>query len=273
MNIRRAVAITESQLDDYRVATIRDATQLLQWLARYHRHETRCVERIPDGPAVLVGNHNGGLSLVDGLFLVKWYQHTNFTQRVYALGHDLMFRGGFLTRRAGEIGILRATRENARTVLGAGHKLLIFPGSDREAMRPFRARDRVDLGGKRGWAEIAVDNNVPVIPITNAGGHEALIVLRQGRRIARALGMDRWARLQSFPILLAMPWGLLAGPTAALPYLPLPAKVTVEIGEPIDPAWWSESESPVDILYDRVQSTLQETLHRLYRERRFPILG
>ena len=58
-------------------------------LARYHRLEVRGLDNIPlDGPALLVGNHNGGLNPVDGLWLVHYYRSCGYDRPIYILAHD-----------------------------------------------------------------------------------------------------------------------------------------------------------------------------------------
>jgi len=238
-------------------------------LARYHRLEVRGLGRIPEGPAVLVGNHNGGFNPVDGLFLIHYYRQLGYDKPVYILAHDILFKHPKVAAVLHSVGILPATRKMARRVLEQGHKLLVFPGGDIENMRPYQDRRKVVLAGRKGFARIAREHGVPIVPIVSAGSHETLIVLSQGRRLAKALRLPRWARVHSLPIMLALPWGVLAGPTCALPYLPLPAKVTVEVGEAIASEYWDETEP----LSQRVQETMQGMLDHLYAERVLPIVG
>jgi len=267
----------ETELGELNAGIIRDAVDALSYLARYHRLEVRHLERVPDGPALLVGNHSAGLSIIDGLFLIEYYRQRGFDQPVFILAHDLVFHLEGLRRWMGAIGILRAGPNKAREVLRAGHKLLVFPGGDREALRPFRQRRRVDLAGRTGWARLAIEEQVPVVPVVSAGAHEALLVLTQGRALARLLGLQRWFRIDSFPAMLCLPWGLLVGPTCALPYLPLPTKVTVEIGAPIAPLTVSDATDDrkrvIAELYARMEEAMQATAHRLYDERRWPVIG
>lgn len=238
-------------------------------LARYHRLDVRGLEHVPDGPAVLVGNHNGGLNPVDGLFLVHYYRQRGYDQPVYILAHDILFKHPRVAEVLRSVGIVPARRETAQQVLEAGHKLLVFPGGDLETLRPYRDRAKVVLAGRTGFAKLALEHDVPIIPVVSAGSHETLIVLSQGRRIAEALRLPKWARLHSLPIMLAAPWGLLAGPTCALPYLPLPAKVTVQVGAGIE----ARASTTIETMYRRVEGTMQDMLEELYAERVLPIIG
>lgn len=238
-------------------------------LARYHRLDVLGLEHVPEGPAVLVANHNGGLNPVDGLFLVHYYRQRGYDDPIYILAHDILFKHPRMNALLRSVGIVPARRETARQVLEAGHKLLVFPGGDLETLRPYRDRAKVVLAGRTGFAKLALEHDVPIVPVVSAGSHETLIVLSQGRRIAKALRLPQWARLHSLPIMLAFPWGVLAGPTCALPYLPLPAKVTVRLGASIE----ARSGTTIDKMYRRVEGTMQDMLDELYAERVLPIVG
>ncbi len=253
--------------------TLARALDLFAPMSRYHRFEVSGLDHIPrHGPALLVGNHNGGLNPVDGLFLVEHYRQRGASDPVYVLAHDLLFRMPRLAAVLGKLGIVPAHPSTASSLLAAGHKVLVFPGGDLENMRPFSARKRINLAGRRGFLRIAAQTQSPIVPVVNCGGHETCVILSQGREFARALGLPHRARVHSVPIVLAAPWGILMGPTCALPYFPLPAKVNVEIGQPIAPP---PSDDPVVLSahYRDLEGRMQGTMDRLYAARRFPVFG
>lgn len=259
-----------------RASALASAVAGFDKLARYHRLEVRGLNRIPvDGPALLVGNHNGGLNPVDGLFLIDYYRTCGYQRPVYILAHDILFRVKKMAAVLESVGIIRARKGQARELLEAGHKVLVFPGGDVESMRPFRERRKIVLAERQGFIHLALRTGAPIVPVVSAGAHETMLVLSQGTRIARLFGLPKFARLSSLPLQLAAPWGLMWGPTCALPYLPLPAKITVQIGEPIavercdEPAVHERSPA----IYGHVHQTMQEILDELYSERLFPILG
>lgn len=137
---------------------------------------------------------------------------------VYVLAHEVFFEHQRLGPVLARLGVIRAAPAEAARALRAGAKVLVFPGSDTDSLRPWSARREVRFGGHEGFARLARETGVPVVPVVNAGAHECLVVLTQGRRIAEALGMPRWARYRSFPVALVLPWGLCVGPMAYLPY-------------------------------------------------------
>jgi hypothetical protein len=89
--------------------------------------------------------------------------------------------------------------------------------------------------------------------------------------MASTLGLDR-LKIKVFPI----HWHLPLGPVPAfIPSIPLPSKVTVELGRPLD---WShhspEAADDPEILqacYAEITGIMQETLDRLSRETPHPV--
>jgi hypothetical protein len=68
---------------------------------------------------------------------------------------------------------------------------------------------------------------------------------------------------------MAAPWGLDVGDL--LGHVPLPAKITIEVLEPIDVA--AAFGQDIDAAYNVVVDRMQAALDRLTAERRFPVLG
>jgi hypothetical protein len=64
------------------------------------------------------------------------------------------------------------------------------------------------------------------------GGQETALFLSQGEHLAHLAHLDRRFHLHVLPVSLALPWGLNVGD--ALGHIPLPAKITIEVLEPID---------------------------------------
>jgi 1-acyl-sn-glycerol-3-phosphate acyltransferase len=212
--------------------------RLLPVLERAARHYLRLeadgVGHLPPGPAMLVANHNGGIMGPDlGCTLPVLWRALGPAAPLYALAHDFVMRQltpvGRLLQR---LGAVRASRANAARVLAAGGKVLVYPGGDLEAYRSFRRRDEVAILPRTGFAEVAREAGVPIVPIVTWGAHRSAVILSEGRWIADRLAMSRWARLERFPIALALPWGLALGPW--LPYLPLPFQVRLRILPPMD---------------------------------------
>lgn len=241
----------------------------------WFRPDVSGMENVPlKGPALLVGNHNGGLVPIDSYFtgLAIW-DHFKGGRSMYSLVHDFVFEDPLLRRYALRLGMLRAGSDSARQVFRQGHALLVYPGSDLDTFRPFSQRDKVVLGGRTGFISLALRERVPIVPVVSAGTHEQLLVLTRGDRLARFLRMHARARTEVFPLILALPWGLTTG---FVPYLPLPAQTSIRFGEPIR---WpelgpqdAENKEVLERCYREVESKMQRMLDRLAADRRF-LLG
>jgi 1-acyl-sn-glycerol-3-phosphate acyltransferase len=241
-------------------------------LRRYFRGEVLHLSRLPKGPALLVGNHNAGITMFEP-FLLSMMLYESTKEAIGYLAHDLMLElpivGGFLKR----LGVIRAGHGPASSALDAGYKVMVFPGGNYEAFRPFSDRHRVDFNGRHGFARLALQKRVPIVPVLCLGGHETLFVLRRGSRIAKALGLKKLLRTDSFPIFFGLPWGIGIGPIF---HLPLPAKTIVEIGEPIHVSGYKDDAhldaSACHDLASRVVTALQQMMDRR-SEGRIPLFG
>jgi 1-acyl-sn-glycerol-3-phosphate acyltransferase len=157
---------------------------------------------------------------------------------------------------------VRASRDNALRVLAAGGQVLVYPGGDLEAYRHYRLRDRIVLGDRTGFVRVAQRAGVPIVPIVAQGAHRSAWIFTEGEAIARWIALHRWARLDRFPLALALPWGFAPGPW--IPYLPLPFRIRLRVLPPVaaDPA-----DDPVTIR-ENVRARMQTALDDLARQSR-----
>ena len=236
----------------------------------YFRGEVRGLEHIPSGPSLLVGNHSGGLMIADTfVFALGFYEHFGPERRFHQLAHDLAARNPMLglIRR---YGTLAASHDNARKAFAAGAPVLVYPGGDWETFRPSWHSDRIEFGGRQGWIRLALEEDVPIIPVVSMGGQETALFLTRGRRVAKALGMDR-LRVKVLPVSVGPPFGvnLLDLPGR----IPLPSKITVEVLPPIDVRERFGEEPDPDRVYEDVTGEMQDTLAELSDERTVPLVG
>jgi 1-acyl-sn-glycerol-3-phosphate acyltransferase len=238
----------------------------------YFRAEVRGLHNIPaDGPVLLVGNHSGGNVTPDTtVFTLAFVAYFGAERRFYQLAHNLVLSmpGLSFLRRYGTVA---ASPDNAEKALRSGAALLVYPGGDHEVHRPTWERHKVNFAGRRGFVRLALEHDVPVVPVVSIGGQETALFLTRGEALSRALMLDRLLRLKVLPISLALPWGLNVGDM--LGHVPLPSKITVEALPPIHLRDQFGPEPDVDEVYDHVTRTMQETLDALAAERRLPLIG
>jgi 1-acyl-sn-glycerol-3-phosphate acyltransferase len=260
--------VPSADLDERDPDYIRETLPGLWMLASlYFRAEVRGLQNIPEeGPVLLVGNHSGGNLTPDThVFTLAFSTYFGVERRFHQLAHNLVLSmpGLGLLRRYGTVA---ATPENAERALDVGAALLVYPGGDYEVHRPTWESARVDFGGRRGFIRLAKSKGVPLVPVVAIGGQETALFLSRGEGLARLLGLDRMFRLKVMPVSLALPWGLNVGDM--LGHIPLPAKITMQVLEPID-----VSDMDVDEAYELVVEQMQTALTGLDEERGLPVLG
>ena len=265
--------IPRADLDERDPEYIRSSLpRLWLWASFYFRARVRGMHRVPaEGPVLLVGNHSGGNVPADTfVFTLAFSAYFGAERRFYQLAHSLVMVWPFL-RFLRKYGTVAASRENARRALNAGAAVLVYPGGDYETHRPSWESHRVDFDRREGFIALALERDVPVVPVVSIGGQETALFLTRGERLARALRLDRAAHLHVLPISIALPWGLNVGDL--LGHVPLPAQITVQVLEPIRLRERFGNDPDLDEVYDHLIVLMQRALDDLADERRIPVLG
>src|SRR4051794_1122632 len=244
------------------------------WLlaSLYFRGEVRGLGNVPEqGPVLLVGNHSGGNLTPDtGVFTLAFNAYFGVERPFYQLAHNLVLSMPGLSFLR-KFGTVAASPENARRALDEGAALLVYPGGDYEVHRPVWERHRVDFNGRKGFIRLALEHNVPIVPVVAIGGQETSLFLSRGETLARLLMLDKLFRLKVLPISLSIPWGLNVGDM--LGHVPLPAKIVVEVLPAIHLRQEFGDKPDLDEVYDEVIARMQAALDALAAERRLPLIG
>lgn len=251
------------------------APVVLRWVSRYFRMTFEGLERVPAGPALVVLNHEAGITWLQALAMGALLREKFPGEPLHALAHDMMFwfppLKGFLV----SCGAVRATPANALQLLRQGGKVLVAPGGDKEAFRPYSKRYQVTLGGRKGFVKVAMEAGVPICPVVFTGGHESFVVLTSGEKLSKALRLKSVFRTDVMPLYAGLPWGLGLG---FMPHLPLPSRSTVDFLDPIGPAEFGGSLAAADpeavsSLFDAVVGKMQACMDQTSARRKWPVLG
>ena len=96
--------------------------------------------------------------------------------------------------------------------------------------QPTRGQNLINFEGRTGYARIAIETGVPIVPILSIGGQETQLFLTRGDRLAKRLGLH-WIRQDILPLSVGVPFGM----TVFFPAnMTLPAKIVDQVLEPID---------------------------------------
>jgi len=240
----------------------------------YFRPDVTGLENIPEaGPALLVGNHSGGTMIADTfVFAVEFYRRFGPERRFHQLAHDVAVGLPTIGTMIRRYGTLSASHDNARKAFHKGAPVLVYPGGDYESFRPSWHSDQIEFGGRTGFIELALDEQVPLVPVVAIGGQETGLFLTRGQRLARVLMLDRLLRIKVLPVVIGPPYGvsLLDLP---MPRIPLPAKITVKVLTPIDLRARFGEDPDRDEVYEEVTGEMQRALDELAEERDLPVIG
>lgn len=235
----------------------------------YFRSSVQGMERIPEGGALIVGNHSGGLMPMDVPIIAVSFAETFGADRpLYCLAHDMLFTGvaGPVMRK---FGFVNATREAAHEILTAGGVTIVFPGGDYDTFRPTLKANVVDFNGRTGYVRTALRAGVPIVPVVSIGGQETQFFLSRGEWIGRHSPLRRLMRTDLFPIGFGFPFGLVPAPLN----LPLPTKISTRVLEPIDIEAEFGPDPDLAEVDQVVRERMQDALAEMAGQRRFPVLG
>src|SRR4051812_2437676 len=189
----------------------------------WFRMEMEGWEHIPEAPVLLVGIHSGAPFVWDAWTVgIQWWRHFGRARPLHGTAHDALMAAPGIGAYFRKMGVVPASAESMSDALAAGHDVALWPGGEVDSLRPWPKRDQAILAGRKGFIRLAIRTGVPIVPISTVGGPDSMPVLATGRRLAKALQLDKVARLKMFPIALQAPWGL---SPALLPEIPLPTKI------------------------------------------------
>ena len=245
-------------------------------IARYTSYftpEVRGLDLLPaEGPALVVGNHSCLFYMPEAWICGQAVlSRRGIDAPSYLLTYDLLLALPGIGPTLRRLGSIPASAHDAEQALGRGACVVVYPGGDLEACRPWTQRNQIDFGGRKGFVRLALRTGVPVVPVVAHGGQHAVVVLSRGDRLARAAGLHS-IRIKVFPF-LAGPLGLTSILT---PPPPMPAQLTVEFLPGLD--WTAygpeaaDDEATVSACYDDITGRMQAALSRLAAERPYPLL-
>ena len=164
----------------------------METFTSYFGAEVRGMDRVPQSPTLLIGNHSGGIITPDtSAVYAAWYRARGFEDPLMGLAFDGIYAVPGWRELMRKIGQMPASMDNAQAALGDGCSVLLYPGGAYEVFRPWKDRNRITFKGRKGFIRLALQAGVPVVPVVGHGGHETTIVLTRGERLAKFLSLDK----------------------------------------------------------------------------------
>ncbi|HEV3030799.1 MAG TPA: lysophospholipid acyltransferase family protein [Polyangia bacterium] len=243
-------------------AFLKRTAPLLEFLwSRYFRVRLLGVENIPDaGAALLVANHSGGIPYDGTLLMYGVHRDHPRHRRVRPLVANFAFRSGWMSHVVARIGGVRASTETALPLLAAGQLLAVFPEGLKGVGKLYRERYRLARFGRGGFARLAREAAVPMIPVAIVGAEEIHPVIGKLTALSAPLG------LPYIPITPTFPW---LGPFGLLP---VPTKWTIQLGEPIPPPAENDLQGTTRAA-EAVRSAIDVMISDLLAQRRSILFG
>ena len=153
----------------------------------YFRVEVEGIEHVPtSGGAVLVANHGGAALPYDGAMLsLSVMNEASVPRRVRVIGTEIFNMLPFVSHLYRKVGAAYAARDDARELLARGHLLGVFPEGEGGFMKPVWEAYRVGRLGRGGFADIAEEAQVPIVPVAIVGSEEVHPAVMVSKRLAQ----------------------------------------------------------------------------------------
>ncbi|XP_058031164.1 monoacylglycerol/Diacylglycerol O-acyltransferase-like isoform X2 [Ahaetulla prasina] len=211
-----------------------------------HSYEISGLENLPNGPAILVYYH-GAMPIDYCLFIQRIYRLTG--KFIYSVIDHLIFQIPGIRLFLSIINTDHPTREKCVNVLKQGHLMGVAPGGLREQNYGNNYYELI-WGKRKGFAQIAIDAKVPIVPMFTQNIREGYITYGNTRPMRWLHERVRWF---IFPL-----------------YGMFPVKLITHIGKPIpyDPDVTAEklaekTQRAMEALRDKHQKIPGSILHAL----------
>lgn len=156
---------------------------------RWFRVEVRGGENIPaEGPVLVVANHSGNVP-VDAI-MAQLSLHRASGRLLRLLAGDVAFSLPVVADVAAKVGAVRASRDAAAELLGAGEMVGVFPEGYRGLGKPYTQRYQLQPFGRGGFAATALRADAPIVPVAITGAEEIYPQLGSVFRGSALLGAE-----------------------------------------------------------------------------------
>ncbi len=198
----------------------------------YFRLEVIKKEELQATSTLYVSNHNIGALIESHSLLFEIDDAFKGSHIAYGFTHPSIFRVPFIKEYFEWVGAVPATYEVAREIFKNKESVLIFPGGNKQALRPIQDYKNNSFRDSHGWAKIAKENGVDVVPITFKGSHFVNPVFLQSQWLSKVLVLPwllglKWLSLSLGQILMSVLFIFLMNLLGASWWITLPLAIFV----------------------------------------------
>jgi 1-acyl-sn-glycerol-3-phosphate acyltransferase len=238
------------------------ADPLLDFLwTKYFRVRLTGMEHVPlDGPALVVANHSGGLPYDGAMLIHAFFRLHPRCRPLRPLVANFAFRSKWMAPVISKIGGVRASMDNALSLLQRGDLVGVFPEGLKGVGKLYRERYRLSHFGRGGFVRLARQAGVPILPVAIVGAEEIHPLLGRVTTLAKPLGLPYIPITPTFPLL---------GP---LGLLPVPTKWSIRIGPPISIRQASGEDGMLEVA-ETVRRRIDQMIAELLVQRRSILFG
>ena len=220
---------------------------------RYLRVETRGIERVPEGPVLLIANHAGNTFAWDGAMLATaMFLEAEPPRIVRGMGEYFLPTLPFFNVWMQRAGSVVGTPENCVQLLAHGEAIMVFPEGERGFVKTFWHRYELQRFGL-GFMRLALETHTPIVPVGIVGAEEQSPAIANLRWLGRLIGSP------AFPVTPTFPFLGLAG------FVPFPVKFRLHFGHPLrfdgDPGDEDAAiEAKVEVVKDAIRGLIRDGL-------------
>jgi 1-acyl-sn-glycerol-3-phosphate acyltransferase len=110
-------------------------------------------------------------------------------RRVRVIGTEIFNMLPGVSHLYRKVGAAYAARDDARELLSRGHLLGVFPEGERGFMKPVWEAYQVGRLGRGGFAELAEEASVPIVPVAIIGSEEVHPAVMVSKKLAGLVRM------------------------------------------------------------------------------------
>jgi 1-acyl-sn-glycerol-3-phosphate acyltransferase len=227
----------------------------------YWRVETYGMSHIPrEGPALLVGNHSGSLPYDAGMLKFAVQREHPSPRQLRFMVEDFLFHFPFLGALMNRYGGVRASQENAESLLARQLPVVVFPEGVKGLGKLYRDKYHLARFGRGGFVRLCLRTRAPLIPVAFIGPEEIHPMIFRETKLASLLGLPYIPVTPTFPLL---------GP---LGLIPLPSKWSIYILPAVDfSSYGPGAENDRVLVYKMsrmVKEQIQDTIVDKLKQRR-----